>query len=299
MKLKWRGIHTLIAASLGDALTGARVLDVGCGYGRFCFMAARRAAEVVGIDMTPQPIEVAEILKRSLDAPNVTFFNAELDDDFDDGEPYDIVVLGGVLEHLIEPDAIIRSIAARLKPGGLLVSNSPTESNFRGDVSTTLLRLFNFPMSLTDVRIVTPEFMQELGARRGFEVTKTLGVMYSRAWGAMACRDLTERLENVLKDVADQVGGMQVSKAAFDAWIEQRATENALLLEDWRQRGVLKAMPHSPPLPFSEAVLEEAGLPVADVLAYMAPENDLEPWYSDVAPYNRLGGQSIFFLRKL
>ncbi|MDQ3572577.1 MAG: class I SAM-dependent methyltransferase [Actinomycetota bacterium] len=45
--------------SLVPALDGARILDVGCGAGRFCRLAADRGADVSGLDATPEFTEIA------------------------------------------------------------------------------------------------------------------------------------------------------------------------------------------------------------------------------------------------
>lgn len=39
---------------------GTRLLDVGCGSGRFCQMASQRGAEVSGLDATPALLEIAK-----------------------------------------------------------------------------------------------------------------------------------------------------------------------------------------------------------------------------------------------
>ncbi len=44
---------------LPDDLTGRRVLDAGCGTGALAVEAARRGADVVGIDVSPQLISIA------------------------------------------------------------------------------------------------------------------------------------------------------------------------------------------------------------------------------------------------
>src|ERR1700729_1348616 len=43
------------------ALSGARVLDVGCGGGLLCEALARAGAQVTGIDLAPGMIEVARL----------------------------------------------------------------------------------------------------------------------------------------------------------------------------------------------------------------------------------------------
>jgi ubiquinone/menaquinone biosynthesis C-methylase UbiE len=48
--------HILEQVPVGS---GTRVLDVGCGAGRFCRMAADRGAEVAGIDATGPLVEIA------------------------------------------------------------------------------------------------------------------------------------------------------------------------------------------------------------------------------------------------
>lgn len=298
IKLKWRGIHSLIHHELKDRLVGASVMDIGCGYGRFCFLAAQQARRVVGIDMTAQAYDVARALKTALKADNVEFALTEVEA-YDPGEErFDIVVLGGVLEHLIDPASVMETIGRMLKPGGLLVSNSPTESNFRGDVSTTLWKLFDFPMSLSDVRLVTHGYMNELAEQYGYTPVRTLGVSYERAWGRLGAEDLQARLSNVLRDVADRLGGMTVDKPAFDAWVAERAGENQALLEDWKTRGVLKRIPARSALPLDMQALTDAGLPADALAEYLAPDFSVEPWYSDEAPYNAMGGQSVFILQK-
>lgn len=50
--------NTLLSWLPAD-LTGARVLDAGCGTGALAIEAARRGADVVGIDVSPQLISIA------------------------------------------------------------------------------------------------------------------------------------------------------------------------------------------------------------------------------------------------
>lgn len=44
---------------LPEDLTGRRILDAGCGTGSLAVEAARRGAEVVGIDVSPQLVDIA------------------------------------------------------------------------------------------------------------------------------------------------------------------------------------------------------------------------------------------------
>ncbi len=52
---------------------GAKVLDVGCGTGALAFRLARRAAEVVGVELSPAMVAYATRRLRAADLHNVSF----------------------------------------------------------------------------------------------------------------------------------------------------------------------------------------------------------------------------------
>src|SRR5262245_20306799 len=57
--VRWRLWYTLEVAG---AVDGKRVLDVGCGPGRYCAEFAARGAEVVGVDGAPTMLDLARRL---------------------------------------------------------------------------------------------------------------------------------------------------------------------------------------------------------------------------------------------
>lgn len=105
-----------------DHLPAAGVLlDIGCGSGVFCHLAARRGLTALGIDPDPQKIAWAS---RSLvpEAP-VTFRSTTLDDAAREDLRFDAVSLIDVL-YLEEPAEQLRMLmAARalLRPAGRLI----------------------------------------------------------------------------------------------------------------------------------------------------------------------------------
>jgi 2-polyprenyl-3-methyl-5-hydroxy-6-metoxy-1,4-benzoquinol methylase len=90
-----------------------RYLDVGCSTG-FVVEAARDAGwAATGIDLNPSAIEFGR--SRGLDLRV-----AALDDAGLEAGSFDAVSLFDVLEHLIDPNAIVRAASDLLAPGGIL-----------------------------------------------------------------------------------------------------------------------------------------------------------------------------------
>jgi magnesium-protoporphyrin O-methyltransferase len=52
-------MHSTLLGWLPDDLTGLRILDAGCGTGTLAIEAARRGADVTGVDISPQLIDFA------------------------------------------------------------------------------------------------------------------------------------------------------------------------------------------------------------------------------------------------
>jgi SAM-dependent methyltransferase len=107
-----------LAGPLLDAAgvaAGTRVLDVGCGPGVVCGLAAARGAVPTGVDVAPGML--AEARRRH---PGVDFVEADaVALPFEDGA-FDACVGGFVLNHLPAPEAAAAELARALAPGGAL-----------------------------------------------------------------------------------------------------------------------------------------------------------------------------------
>jgi SAM-dependent methyltransferase len=94
---------------------GARVLDVGCGTGAVCALAARRGALPTGVDVAAGML--AEARRRH---PGLAFAEADAAAlPFPDGS-FDAAVGNFVLNHLPAPEAAVAELARVLAPGGAL-----------------------------------------------------------------------------------------------------------------------------------------------------------------------------------
>jgi SAM-dependent methyltransferase len=113
---------------------------------------------------------------------------------------YDVVVLQGVAEHLNQPfEALQTVIEDYLKPGGVLITSSPSFLNPRGYVWMTLQLLFEVPMSLSDLHFLCPFDFEEFARKSGCEIT-VKSTDQDWAAGDRLLIDFQKRLPNALAD---------------------------------------------------------------------------------------------------
>ena len=101
-------------------LPGERILDIGTGTGWAARLAARRGAQVTGVDIAPGMLGAAEILSRHLQ-PQPRFQRAPAEDlPFEDGSFDGVISTYGVI-FSPDPSAAIAEMARVLRRGGRLV----------------------------------------------------------------------------------------------------------------------------------------------------------------------------------
>jgi SAM-dependent methyltransferase len=94
---------------------GLRVLDAGCGMGRWLHFAVKAGAEIVGMDVSPA-VDVAAVREGD----GADFVQADLRfPPFAPGS-FDLVYSLGVVHHLEDPKAGVRALAGLVRPGGEL-----------------------------------------------------------------------------------------------------------------------------------------------------------------------------------
>jgi len=101
-------------------LTGARVLDVGCGGGLLSEALARAGARVSGIDLAPRMIEVAT-LHASEQSLQIDYRTASAESLLaSEAGTFDIVTSMEMLEHVPDPRQMTATLAQLVRPGGHL-----------------------------------------------------------------------------------------------------------------------------------------------------------------------------------
>lgn len=111
LRLDW--IHGL------SALTGKRVLDVGCGGGILADSMARKGADVLGIDLATKALRVAQLHALEAGTQNVQYREISAEAmALEQPAGFDVVTCMEMLEHVPDPASVVRACAALVKPGG-------------------------------------------------------------------------------------------------------------------------------------------------------------------------------------
>lgn len=96
------------------SLSGRRLLDFGCGNGAFLLRASEVTQEATGLDLETRA-------EADLRRHNIAFAStlSALEG------PFDVVTMFHVLEHLRDPRATLRELAAKLAPNGEIIIEVP------------------------------------------------------------------------------------------------------------------------------------------------------------------------------
>lgn len=116
-------------------LMNRRVLEIGSGYGQFLVEAFTRSADVYGVEPSLEGFygETYDITQAVLERSGVPvdrIINAFAEKLPFPDQSFDVVYSSNVLEHVADPEAVIRESVRVLKPGGYLHMTVPNYGSF-------------------------------------------------------------------------------------------------------------------------------------------------------------------------
>ena len=153
-----------------DRSSNRQILEIGCGDGATGAYAKRegKCGRYVGIELVP---EAAKLADRVLD--QVFVANVETFDLPEQLGPSDVLIASEVLEHLIDPLAVLGKLRRRLAPGALVFASSPNiahHSTLRMLITGRWDLADSGRMDRTHMRWFTPKTYASLFEDAGFEV---------------------------------------------------------------------------------------------------------------------------------
>jgi ubiquinone/menaquinone biosynthesis C-methylase UbiE len=133
LKLFMHCVRQLAVSAASAPLT---LIDVGCGQGTDLFrlydaLSDQRAQwQLMGVDADPTLLHLCNLKKDLLKADNVQFLSLDITERlvFED-HSVDVLYCSEVIEHLLEPEALLGEFKRILKPGGYLILTTPNEPN--------------------------------------------------------------------------------------------------------------------------------------------------------------------------
>ncbi len=175
---------------------GDRVLDVGGGWGTFTEYAGKRGMQVTSLTISRHSEEYISELIRKLQLPCRVLYRNFME--HTSPEPYDAIVILGVMEHLPDYRAVLRQFQRLLKPGGRVYLDA---SAFREKYSKpTFVSSYIFPGDHS--YFCLHEFLAET-AKTKLEV---LTVHNDRHNYYLTCKAWAEKLEASREEIVSRWG---------------------------------------------------------------------------------------------
>jgi len=110
---------------------GAKVLEVGCGPGFMSLELARAGHSVVGLDLSPECIRVANEFAQKdphkSERGDLKYIAGDFFTLYEiEKQKYDAVVFVGALHHFADQDNIMKRVKQLLNPNGVIIAHEPT-----------------------------------------------------------------------------------------------------------------------------------------------------------------------------
>lgn len=140
----------------------AKLLDLGCGTGWTSRFFARRGYEVVGIDIAPDMIELANKKKKGSKLQNLNHIVSDYES-LNLNNEFDCAVFYDSLHHAEDEYVALASIFQALKPGGCVVTAEPGKGHEDSPASINAVKKFN----VTE-KSMPPKKIISIGKKIGF-----------------------------------------------------------------------------------------------------------------------------------
>ena len=146
-----------------------RVLDVGCGPGHIGKLIKARGNYVAGVELSPDAAQAAREVLDTVHGFDIEgAWPASLREN-----PFDVVVLGEVLEHVFEPVEVLAEARKVLRPGGRVVITTPNFMVWIARLQMLFGRFRYQSYGLWDfghIRWFTYKYFAEVVEKAGFEL---------------------------------------------------------------------------------------------------------------------------------
>ena len=153
------------ALLLAEARRGERVLDLGCGAGRFLAALLEAGAQPVGVEIAEAALERA---RANVPGADVRLLEPDGSLPLEHGS-VDLVWCSEVLEHTPEPAHLLLEARRVLRPGGRLVVTVPLHGRLKGAAVAVVAFERHFDPRGQHLRFFTRRSLAGMLEEAGFE----------------------------------------------------------------------------------------------------------------------------------
>lgn len=184
---EFKPLHEINPLRLGyidqhAAIQGRTVLDVGCGGGILAESMAALGAQVTGIDLAEKSLRVAKL--HLLESGQKVDYRCIAVEDLATAQPasFDHVTCMEMLEHVPDPESVVRSCATLVKPGGYVffsTLNRNAKSYLQAVIGAEYL-LGLLPRGTHDyAKFIKPSELTRMARNAGLNVVDLTGMTYN------------------------------------------------------------------------------------------------------------------------
>jgi len=149
-----------------------RLLDVGCGKGEMVYCLMNEGYDAVGVEPYFKPEYENEELNRRIISK--TIFDAG----FEDGR-FSLITMWSVMEHIIDPEPLLKEVARLLKPGGRLIISVPNLNTWQHRLLKNCWLGFGPP---GHVFVYSETGLARIMEERGFRLVRSVPDRVNDSW---------------------------------------------------------------------------------------------------------------------
>ncbi len=154
---------------------GNKILEIGCGEGNLGRELKRsgKAQEVIGIEIVPEiAVRAIPNLDRVIQG-NIEHLELPFEPDY-----FDYIIMGDVIEHLIDPWGCLTRIRLFLKPTGSIVASIPNINHWRVLADLIFRDKWEYKqagtLDSTHLRFFTKQSVSDLFIRSGYGIERIM-----------------------------------------------------------------------------------------------------------------------------
>jgi 2-polyprenyl-3-methyl-5-hydroxy-6-metoxy-1,4-benzoquinol methylase len=121
-------VHKDLRQWMSKHKDGAMILDAGSGFGQYSYWLARhnKKYKILAVDVKEEQVADCNKFFHSIGLNNVQFEVKDLVT-YQQPEAFDLIISVDVMEHILEDVEVFKNFYASLKPGGMVIINTPSD----------------------------------------------------------------------------------------------------------------------------------------------------------------------------